>query len=90
MINLIVDYLNHGTWMNQAFQMFGTCDEQTAALAAAAQVHAFGGVPLAVHCIYGRYTLDELANLEEGPHRLIWCDAERLTEALEKERADRR
>ena len=86
MFNLIVDYKKNGAWMNQAFQMFGTCDEQTAALAAAAQVCAFGGVPLAVHRIYGRYTLDELANLENGPHRLIWCDAQRLAEALEKER----
>lgn len=90
MINLIVDYLNNSIWMHQALQMFGTCDEQTAALAAAAQVHAFGGVPLAVHRIYGQYTLDELANLEDGPCRLIWCDAQRLTEELAAEQANRR
>lgn len=88
MINLIVDYLNNGAWMHQALQMFGMCDEQTAALAAVAQVRSFGCVPLAVHCIYGRYTLDELTNLEDGdaPHRLVWRDFKRLEEELRAER----
>lgn len=84
MVNLVVDYLNNGVWMHQALQMLGTNDEQAAALAIVAQVRTFGCVPLAVHCVYGRYTLYELTNLEPGdaPHRLVWCDAGRLRVAM--------
>lgn len=86
MVNLIADYLSGGVWMHQAFQMFGTDNEQAAAQAAVAKLTMSGCVPLAIHRIYGDYTLQQLSEMNDGaaPHRLIWCDEKRLKAALAK------
>ena len=89
MVNLIADYLSGGVWMHQALQMFGTDNEQAAAQAAVAKLTMSGCVPLAIHRIYGDYTLQQLSEMNDGaaPHRLIWCDEKRLKAALAKDPA---
>lgn len=86
MVNLIADYLNQGVWMHQALQMFGTNDEQAAAQMAVGKLTMQGCVPLAIHRIYGEYTLQQLSEMTGGAtHRLIWCDEKRLKAELAKD-----
>lgn len=87
MVNLIADYLNGTTYMNQAFQATETDSVMGAAMCVVYTLRHKGYTPVCVHEISGSYTLEQLADAEacvsSSDAHLVWCDSVQMQRAAQ-------